>query len=257
MASALTAGQIAGLGSLFTGMNFVGSIAGSNLSAHKASKLAQLQAALNYKYNKKWALEGAGYNRQGLEAAGYNPMLAVQNGTSGANANFASANSSQDIDFSGDIASGIANAQSFQRLKNETDVASSQQDVNYANADKIKAEKATLVERLPFVSKQAKADYMKTEMESAKLENDIHYQNEYLNYLDNSLKLQQRLGEMGLYVQMRGQDKVYNASTYSADKAYKSSVYASGLSHPYSKILHKTYNSGRDYKGSYSDPWSN
>lgn len=208
-AAALLGGSVAS-GLLGAGSNVVGSF----LSYKQQKKLIDKQAKTNYSYSIKSAKNLPSANRAGLENAGYNPMLAVQNATSGANSSWASQSSANAPDIAGGISSGVANAQSFQRLKNETEATESLNDKNYAEADLAKANKAKAIEELPYVSKQAKADYMKTSMEAAKLENDIHYQDEYLNYLDKSLEIQDKLGMMGIDVQKRGQDKVYNATMY-------------------------------------------
>lgn len=233
----------------------------------------QRQAELNYEYGQKSALNSPSWNRKGLENAGFNPMLAVQNGTTGSNSAWTSQGSAPMADLSGAYASGVANAQSVQRLKNETDVADSQSDTNYATADKSKAEKAAIIEELPYIGKNSKAKYMKTEMESAKLENDIHYQNEYLNYLENSLKLNEKLGLMGLDVKKYGIDVGAAASRFASQMSYNASTYASNVNehnnirtnrvntslehirHPYASLFHKGYTSGKDYSPSYRDPW--
>ena len=81
-------GGIAGLGS-----NVISSIA--NASANKRSyhfqrNLLNLQAKLNYKYQQKmsqWSsLNVPAYARQGLENAGYNPILAFNSGSNFVNA---------------------------------------------------------------------------------------------------------------------------------------------------------------------------
>lgn len=197
------AASIGALGAL--GSSFV-STGASNVSSRKAFQrqqaLQEQAARLNYdysiKYNRNTLQNNPLYTRQGLEKGGYNPMLAVQNGTSGSSASsFTSAGQAPQHDMSQAISQGMSNAMDYARVQNETKQAEAQTDANYALADKTKMEKAKLVEELPYVGKKAKADYIKTQMESAKLENDIHYQNEYLKYLQNSLGLQRELGVMG------------------------------------------------------------
>lgn len=227
-------------------------VAGSNASSKKQyeyqRRLQEQAAALNYRYNSEWAKNGPTFTRQGYESAGYNPMLAVQNGTSSATS-YTSSGQAQNVDYN----SGISNALEVYRLKNETQQSDAISDSNYATADKTKVEKAALLQKLPYVSKQAKAEYIKTSMESAKLENDIHYQNEYLNYLQNSLRVQKELGEMGFAnskdiakiqaaavrfssqqsaAALRyGADSSSRATRYSADVGYESSKYRSWSDH--------------------------
>ena len=69
--------------------SFAGNILGSTLSFRRQKQLMEHQAALNYQYGQATALNSPSWNRKGLESAGYNPMLAVQNATSGVNSNFA------------------------------------------------------------------------------------------------------------------------------------------------------------------------
>lgn len=193
------AASIGALGSLGSGFVSAGA---SNVSSRKAFQrqqaLQEQAARLNYdysiKYNRNTLQNNPLYTRQGLEKGGYNPMLAVQNGTSGTGASsFTSAGQAPQHDMS----QAVSNAMDFSRLQNETKQSDAQTDAYYAMADKTKMEKAKLIQELPYVGDKAKADYIKTQMESAKLENDIHYQNEYLKYLQNSLGLQRELGVMG------------------------------------------------------------
>lgn len=84
-------------------------------------ELQENQAKVNYKYAEKSAKNTPTWNRAGLESAGYNPMLAVQNAVSGANSSWTSSQSVNTSDMgAGDF---INNAQSFQRLENETKTA--------------------------------------------------------------------------------------------------------------------------------------
>lgn len=67
----LGASAIGALGSLGS------SLLGSALSSYEQQQLMSYQAKLNYKYGKKTALNQYGWQRQGLEKAGYNPLLAL------------------------------------------------------------------------------------------------------------------------------------------------------------------------------------
>uniref|UniRef100_A0AAU8AXE9 DNA pilot protein n=1 Tax=Dulem virus 215 TaxID=3145692 RepID=A0AAU8AXE9_9VIRU len=176
-----------------------------------AKKLQQHQYDLSIRGYK----ETPGAQREGYESAGYNPMLAL--GNVGGTANVAggtpvAANATDTTGIRDSVSQAI-------QLRNQTEQVEAQNDEFYASADRQKTEKALLVEKLPYVGKQAKADYMKTTMESAKLENDIHYQNEYLNYLENSLKVQERLGQLN-----------YQGTIYNAKSANEASHYASDTS---------------------------
>lgn len=70
--------NLGGIGQALGGLGgVVGSLFGSSSSSKKSQKLAAKQAALQWEYQKKAWLEGYRYQRQGLEDAGYNPMLAL------------------------------------------------------------------------------------------------------------------------------------------------------------------------------------
>lgn len=113
-------------GALFGALGAAGAgVLGSFISYNQRKKLMDRQAKLNYDYSIKSAKNMPSANRSGLESAGYNPMLAVQNATSGANASWTSSQSVDSPDISGAISEGVANAQSFQRLRNETEQAES------------------------------------------------------------------------------------------------------------------------------------
>lgn len=202
------------------GISAIGGLASSMLSS-RGSK-GQQARAYNYArqlQQQQYDLgilglkEGSSATREGLEKAGYNPMLAlgnVGNGVSVAGGSPVGANAT-DVSGIRDAANNAA------MVLNQTKQTEATTDAQYALADKTKAEKATIVERLPYVSKQAKADYMKTAMESAKLENDIHYQDEMVNYYQKSLDNARKIAEIHAGAQKYGADKAYNASTYASN----------------------------------------
>lgn len=210
-------------------------IASSFLSYGQQKKLAEHIAKLNYEYAEKSARNQPTWNRAGLESAGYNPMLAVLNSTSGANSSWTSAQSANAPDISGGISSGIANAQSFQRLKNETQQAESVSDANYANADKAKAEKAEISARLPFVPKRQRA-------EIAKLEADAQLAEATKHNLKERLELDRYINDSGLATTRRGQDISYNATTY-----------GSKIKNPFNAGLYHIYKSGSGSAGKTRD----
>ena len=206
---------------LAAGISAVGSLGSSflsNATSGKAQKRAynyarQLQQQ-QYDLSIQGYKDAPGAQRSGLESAGYNPMLALGNVGSGVSVAGGTPVNANATDVSGvrDSMSTIAN------IKNQTAQTEAITDAQYADADLKKAQKASLIERLPYVSKQAKADYMKTTMESAKLENDIHYQNEYLNYLGTSLQnakdianIQAEASKYGANLNLKG--SIYNADT--------------------------------------------
>lgn len=106
------------------GSSLIGAFA-SNASSKKQYKyqsaLQAQAAALNYKYGLMSLENGPTSTRKGLVDAGYNPMLAVQNSTSGANSGWTTTGQAQNVDYG----QAISNAFDFQRIKNETKTAES------------------------------------------------------------------------------------------------------------------------------------
>lgn len=89
----------------------------STKKQYKYQSRLQAQAArLNYDYSIKSAENMPSATRRGLESGGYNPMLAVQNATSGANSSWTSTGQVSAPDY----LSGLSNAFELQRVKNET-----------------------------------------------------------------------------------------------------------------------------------------
>lgn len=219
MAFAAAGAAIAGLAS-----NAI-SAGQSHRSQRRAYQYARRLQQQQYDLSIQGYKEAPNAQRTGLENAGYNPMLALGNVGQGVNVAGGTPVNANATDTSG-IKESISQAVQLRNQSKQTEAVS---DEAYANADKAKAEKATIIERLPYVSKQAKADYMKTSMESAKLENDIHYQDEYLNYLEKSLQVQQRLGEMGFANAKDVANINASASRYSANQSYNASTYAADV----------------------------
>lgn len=181
---AIAAAGISALGSLlFSGV-------GSGMQFGLNKGLINHQAKTNYKYAEKYAKEGPAWNRAGLEAAGYNPMNAVQNSTSGANSSWASGSSVSNPDLASAISTGIANVQSFQRLKNETDQAESQIDKNYAEADEAKARKAQLEIENEQLPERIRKEIAKTSAETSLIETQNHQIDELLRLREKELSIQ-------------------------------------------------------------------
>lgn len=237
---------------------------------YKYQKMLQSQAAkLNYDYGIKSLQNSPSATRHGLESAGYNPMLAVQNATSGANAGWTSTGQSTSPDIVGGMSAGLANAMSFKRLKNETEQIASQIDANEATAENQRAEASNKRAQNPFISKQAEANLRKTDAETTKLNSDTEYNSAVIDNMKSRLELDRALGFAGLDVQRRGQDLSYNASTYASNvskyghdvnernnmRTNRVNTSLEHIRHPYASFFHKSYTSGKDYNGSYSDPW--
>ena len=194
--------------------NIGAALASNAVSYSSNKKLMKLQAALNYYYAHKTAINQPSWNRQGLEGAGYNPMLAVQNATSGSNSNWSGLNSVENPGLSDALSAGVANAQSFKHLENETQTTEANADLAYANADKAKAEKASLLEKLPFISQRERSEINNIDKDSLLKESQIHNIDETTRFIEKRFELDRMLGLMGIDTQRYGIDKSYNASTY-------------------------------------------
>lgn len=121
----ISASIIAGASLGSAGIGVIGANASTKKQYKYQSKLQAQAAKLNYDYSLLSARNLHSATREGLENAGYNPMLAVQNGTSGANSSFTSAGQSSAPDYLG----GLSNAFEFQKLSNETKLADTQSNL--------------------------------------------------------------------------------------------------------------------------------
>ena len=101
---------------LSAGIGALSANASSKKQFKYQSALQSQAAKLNYDYSLKSAENMPSATRKGLESGGYNPMLAVQNSTSGANSSWTSAGQASAPDY----LSGLSNAFELQRVKNET-----------------------------------------------------------------------------------------------------------------------------------------
>lgn len=163
----------AGIGALG---NILGGLGSNALSSYQAQQLAEYQAKLNYKYAKKSAVNMPTYNRQGIEKAGYNPMLAL--GSIGAsNSNWTSAQGLTTPDFSDVGSNAVSNALSVQQQRNQNDLATAQ--INNTNADTQLKQQQTLTETFEQAQKQVHADLERIDSE-LKRKDLSYYDRKYL-----------------------------------------------------------------------------
>lgn len=190
------------------------------------SKLQKEAAALNYKYSKKSALNSPTWTRAGLEDAGYNPMLAVQNGTAGANSNWTSNSSVSAPDYSGlGVADAINNASRMQEVKNQTAQTESQIDLNDATAEEARAKASNYRAENPYISEQAEANIRQTDAQTTKLNADTELNHATIENMESRLELDRVLGFAGLDVARRGQDMSLAGVKYSSDNYLYGSIY--------------------------------
>lgn len=128
--SALVSAGTSLLGGLAGGLGQGLANMGSGMLSYNLQKdMMKYQSSLNFNYGKKTALNQYNWQRQGLQNAGYNPMLAVQNPT-GVNTSFSGLNSAPDLTNATNI---VGNAVALRQQRVNEAVASSQ--VENQNAD--------------------------------------------------------------------------------------------------------------------------
>lgn len=261
--SAGAAGLMAAGGVLSSAIGMVAANHGAFKQYKYNSKLQKEAAALNYKYGKKNALNSPTWNRQGLESAGYNPMLAVQNGTAGTNSNWTSNSSVSAPDYSGlGVADAINNATRLQEMRNQTEQTKSQIDVNSATAENQLAEAANKRAENPYISKREEAQIRQTDANTTKLNADTELNKATIANMESRLQLDRELGFAGLDVARRGQDLNYASSIYGSDAvkyAARKSAFANVYNANTMKEIADTHSpsgrssSFRNYAGGVSD----
>lgn len=242
MADPISIAALAGISGGNSLMSFAGNLLGSTLSFRRQKQLMEHQAALNYNYGHLTAENSPTWNRTGLEKAGYNPMLAVQNATSGVNSNFAAQSAANEPDFGSSLGNALSNATDVARLQNESKATESTVDMNKATARRQNAEASNLEAENPFISKRQEAEIGKIGAETTKLGAETDHFTAMIENMKARLALEQYLGEMGIATQRRGQDISYNASKYASDVAkygydskFASDIYGINVSHPFAK----------------------
>lgn len=216
--------------------DFLGGVVGAGASMissrqqYKYQRALQEQAAqLNYDYGQKSLQNSPTSTRQGLESAGYNPMLAVQNATSGANSGWTSTGQANGTDYASGISQLVSNAQNMQRVKNETEQTDSNVKLNDAMARKNSAEASNAEAENPFISKREQANIGRLSAETSKLQRET----QYFDALEKNLVEMRRINEMGINLNYKsaiyGANQSYNAQTYSANKSYQASKYGADV----------------------------
>ena len=214
MADPLSLG-IAAVGSLASGFMGIQAANHAQYSQYKYNKLLQeQQAALNYGYYKKQLKFGNthmyDYQRRGLEAAGYNPMLAVQGvNADTAGTSFASGNSVGMPDAVGALNSGI------DRIRMLQDVKASEANIENVNADTVK--KNAEIENVDSdtILKQAQEDFTRSEtvlneknaswydtreaLEVKRKSEEILKMESEINYMKEQVKLQKTANDINQY----------------------------------------------------------
>lgn len=139
-----------------------GALASNAMSSYQMEQMAKYQAKLNYKYWKKQQLNQPTLNRQGLEAANYNPMLALGSVGAGAGASsWSSLANPTTPDLSNVGSNGIANALAVKQQQNQNDLTQAQ--VSNYNADSVLKNNQAITEIYSQLEKLNHADLMKAQ----------------------------------------------------------------------------------------------
>lgn len=184
-----------------SGMNFGFNAAATKRQYHWQRDLMNLQNELQKDYA-TWNLQNsASLTRQGLESAGYNPILAVSNGLSNASGSIGLGSASTGTAQAGDLASGITNAYQAFKLAREKNTA----EVNATNAS------ASLAQE------QAKTEeFKRRQMESQTFLNNIDHQlkSKELSWYDKQSLMNIRTGYINAQAnQLSAQASASNAHT--------------------------------------------
>jgi hypothetical protein len=161
--SALPLGSIIGAG--MSGLGMVANALSSRKAYKRQRALMELQAQLNYDYNRKQTLNQYGWMRKGLSSADYNPLLAVQ-GASATSQSWAGSPASPQADFTGmvgDFSNATDKIMSQQMFKSNIDNLISQTSLNNSNV-RLNTEKG--------LNLMADTDLKTTENEIQKIEKD-------------------------------------------------------------------------------------
>lgn len=120
------------------GLNGLLNASAAETAYHHQRDLMNLQAKLNYKYAKKSTLNQYQWQRQGLENANFNPMLALQGAEGVANTGWTAGQSVQPADFSGVTANAAAifdQVQKYHLNRAQVSNLGSQTNLNNATAE--------------------------------------------------------------------------------------------------------------------------
>lgn len=201
---------------------------GQYLNVGYQKELQEHAGAVNYKYAEKTSRNQPTWNRAGLESAGYNPMLAVQNATSGANSGWTSTGQANPVDLAGDVSTGIANAQSFQRLRNETAQTDSNIKLNEANSRNAIQDSISKEIHNKYLDSREQKELGQIGAQTDKLIRETSF----LDQLADNMEAQRRLQEMGINLD-------YRARIYGANKGYAGTVYNANTNERMNKLTNE------------------
>lgn len=215
---------------------YISSGIGAIMSNHSSGKAfgrqlyaMQLQSKLNYDYGQKSLLNSPSSQREGLEKAGYNPMLAVQNSTSGANSGWASPNSVNMDEYAGNVTAQSTNATSFMNARSTMEQTASniatnqtQQELNKSITSKNVADTTAQNIKNGYLDKREQAEIGETQANTNKLSADTAYTNELKDNIKAEMDLRREIAQLQVSSGITQAGISANATRYSADKGLES-----------------------------------
>lgn len=208
-------GLIGALGAL--GSAGIGAISANFQSGKAFGRMLyamQEQARLNYDYGQKSLLNSPSSTRQGLVNAGYNPMLAVSNATSGANSGWTSSGAYQQDQQTDAITNGIRNGTDMAQLAINQQQTDSNVKLNEAQARNAISDSIGKEIHNKYLPEREEKELGQIGAATDKLIRETSYYDQ----LAENLEAQRRLQEMGINLD-------YRARLYAADKGYAGTVY--------------------------------
>lgn len=212
----------------YSGLGVISSNAASSKSFARQKELMEHQAALNYHYAQLSSKNAPTWNRQGLESAGYNPMLAVQNATSGANSSWTSPNTTNMDDYAGNITAQATNATSFMNARSTAEQTASniatnltQQSLNKAQSKKTLSETTAQDIKNGYLDKREQQEIGNISANTDKLQADTAYTNELKDNIKAELELRQYIGELQASSGIQQAGISANATKYASNQHYR------------------------------------
>lgn len=222
--SALSPFLYSGIGALMSN-SASGKAFGRQLAAMK------YQADLNYENSTKFAeyqtTNSPTWQRSGLESAGYNPMLAVQNATSGSNtsSSWASPNSVNMDEYAGNVTAQATNATSFMNARSQAEQTASniatnqtQQSLNKSQSKKNLSETTAQDIKNGYLNQREQKEIGNISASTDKLQADTAYTNELKDNIEARMQLDQYIAELNASSGIQQAGIAANATKYASDQ---------------------------------------
>lgn len=217
-------GALGALGS--AGLGLISANHQSGKAYQRAIGLMHEQARLNYQYAQKSAENSPTWNRQGLESAGYNPMLAVQNATSGANSSWTSSQGYQQDQATDVITNGVRNGTEMAQLAMQQKQTDSTVALNESQARKNIAESSGIDIHNKYLDAREQKELGRIDAETKQLTADTNYKSAMIDAIDKNIELQREIALLQSATGINIANIGSNATKYAADKSFDSSKYS-------------------------------